>query len=52
LGAETLVTFALGDVELVARLPAEFKAPIDALVKLYVSHQHLHFFDAHSTLAL
>ena len=52
LGAETLVTFALGDVELVARLPAEFKAPIDALVNLYVSHQHLHFFDAHSTLAL
>ena len=52
LGAETLVTFQVGQVEWVARCSASFKHPAGTPVTLYVDAQDLHLFDRHSGLAL
>jgi multiple sugar transport system ATP-binding protein len=45
LGAETLVTFQVGQVELVARCPASFKSPSGTLQTLYVDPACMHLFD-------
>jgi multiple sugar transport system ATP-binding protein len=52
LGAETLVTFRTGGVELVARAPAAFKQPAGSRVTLHVDPSHLHLFDTESGQAL
>ncbi len=52
LGAETLVTFQVGDVELVARCPASFHAPAGALQTLYLDPAAMHLFSEASGLAL
>jgi multiple sugar transport system ATP-binding protein len=46
LGAETLVTLAVGQAEWVARCPASFRAPIGSPLTLYLSPHHVHLFDA------
>lgn len=52
LGAETLVTFQVGDVELVARCPASFKAATGSLQNLYLDPSSMHLFSQASGLAL
>jgi multiple sugar transport system ATP-binding protein len=45
LGAETLVTFKTGDVELVARCPASFTHAVGSSMPIYIDSQHMHLFD-------
>ena len=45
LGAETLVTFKIGQVELVVRCPAHFKAPAGTAQTLYIAPASMHLFD-------
>jgi multiple sugar transport system ATP-binding protein len=52
LGAETLVTFQVGQVELVARCPASFKAPAGTQQNLYLDPQAMHLFCQASGQAL
>ena len=52
LGAETLVTFQLGDTELVARGPADFREPGGTVRRLHLPQRHMHLFDADSGAAL
>mgnify|MGYP002682121306 CR=1 FL=1 len=52
LGAETLVTFQIGQGELVARCPASFAVPPQTSMLVYLSPEHMHLFDAKSGLAL
>ena len=52
LGAETLVTFQVGNIELVARCPADFDIPPGAGHEIHLSQQHMHVFDAETGLAL
>ncbi len=52
LGAETLVTLKVGQVELIARAPASFRQPPGAAVDLYLQAEHLHLFDAASGAAI
>ncbi len=52
LGAETLVTFQVGQVELVARCPASFKAPAGTVQNLYLDPQAMHLFCQSSGQAL
>ncbi len=52
LGAETLVTFKLGDCEMVARCPASFREAAGAELPVYLTQHHMHLFDATSGNAL
>jgi multiple sugar transport system ATP-binding protein len=52
LGAETLVTFQVGDAELTARCPAAFHEPPGSAATLHLQPAHLHLFDHQSGLAL
>ena len=52
LGAETLVTLRVGEVELVARAPARFRETPGTAVGLRLAPEHLHAFDAASGAAL
>ena len=52
LGAETLVTFQVGQVELVARCAASFKAAPGSTQTLYMDPAAMHLFDKDSGLAL
>lgn len=52
LGAETLVTFQVGGVEMVARCAASFKAPAGSTQTLYLDPQALHLFCKSSGVAL
>jgi multiple sugar transport system ATP-binding protein len=52
LGAETLVTFQVGAVELVARCAASFKAPAGTNKTLYLDPQAMHLFCQSSGQAL
>ena len=52
LGAETLVTFKIGDRELVARCAASFAHPPETALTVYLSRPHMHLFDASSGRAL
>ncbi len=45
LGAETLVTFKTGNVELVARCPASFRYTAGSNMPIYMDPQHMHLFD-------
>lgn len=45
LGAETLVTFQVGQVELVSRCPASFKSPAGTQQTLYIDPACMHLFD-------
>lgn len=52
LGAETLVTFAVGEVELVARCAASFKVSPGTAQTLYLDPAAIHLFDKASGQAL
>ncbi len=52
LGAETLVTFKVGDCELVARCPASFADAPGSQRTLYLSAAHMHLFNAETGAAL
>jgi multiple sugar transport system ATP-binding protein len=52
LGAETLVTFRVGQAELVARCSAAFKDAPGAVRTIYVHPQFLHLFDPQTGEAL
>ena len=52
LGAETLVTFQVGQAELVARCPASFKAAPGTPQTLYMNPAAMHLFDRASGQAL
>ena len=52
LGAETLVTFQVGQAELVARCPASFKAAPGTAQTLYMNPAAMHLFDRASGQAL
>ena len=52
LGAETLVTFSVGNAELVARCSANFRQPPGTPLNLHLSQSHMHLFDADSGLAI
>jgi multiple sugar transport system ATP-binding protein len=52
LGAETLVTLKVGQAELIARAPANFRQPPGSAVDLYLRAEHLHLFDAASGVAI
>jgi ABC-type sugar transport system ATPase subunit len=52
LGAETLVTFQVGQAELVARCPASFQDAPGTPRLLHVHPQALHLFDTASGQAL
>lgn len=52
LGSETLVTFKVGDCELVARCAASFADLPGAQRSLYFSAAHMHLFNADTGLAL
>ena len=52
LGAETLVTFQVGDAELVARCSASYKALPGSAQTLYLDPAALHLFDKDTGLAL
>jgi multiple sugar transport system ATP-binding protein len=52
LGAETLVTFRVGDCELVARCPASFQQPVGTALPVHLSLAHMHLFDADSGQAI
>jgi len=52
LGAETLVTFQVGDAELVARCSADFDLKPGSRTMVYLPGEHMHLFDASSGEAL
>jgi multiple sugar transport system ATP-binding protein len=52
LGAETLVTFKLGNCEMVARCAASFDQKPGQTLPIYLSSAHMHVFDASSGVAL
>ena len=52
LGAETLVTFRIGDSELIARCHAGFDEPPETEMQVYLSRQHMHLFDGETGTAL
>ena len=52
LGAETLVTFKVGDCELVARCAASFSLKSGTDVTLHLAGSRMHLFDADSGVAL
>jgi len=52
LGAETLVTFRIGQAEMVARCPAAYRPAAGTRTELFVSPSHLHLFDRASGAAL
>ena len=52
LGAETLVTFAVGDVELIARCPANFSERNGAQLQIYLARDQMHLFDRATGVAL
>jgi multiple sugar transport system ATP-binding protein len=52
LGAETLVTFKLGDCELVARCAASFDHKPGRAMPIYLSAAHMHLFDTSTGAAL
>jgi multiple sugar transport system ATP-binding protein len=52
LGAETLVTFKLGQAEMVARCPAAFREPLGTRLPLHMAAAHLHLFDTETGAAL
>lgn len=52
LGAETLVTFAVGNCELVARCNANFRQAPGTHLALHLSQPHMHLFDRESGLAI
>jgi multiple sugar transport system ATP-binding protein len=52
LGAETLVTFQVGQSELVARCSASFKVPPGTAQTLYLDPAAMHLFDKDSGRAL
>jgi multiple sugar transport system ATP-binding protein len=52
LGAETLVTFKVGDTELVARCSAAFNRPSGTALTVYLAPQAMHLFDRDSGRAL
>ena len=52
LGAETLVTFDVGGVELVARCAASFSLSPGTPLTIYLSASHMHLFDGPSGVAL
>jgi multiple sugar transport system ATP-binding protein len=52
LGAETLVTFRVGDCELVSRCPASFQQPAGTALPVHLSLANMHLFDADSGQAV
>jgi multiple sugar transport system ATP-binding protein len=52
LGAETLATLKVGNVEMIARVSAAFREPVGTEVPLHVNPAHLHLFHKGSGLAL
>ena len=52
LGAETLVTLKVGNGELIARGPADFRLPTGTPVTLHLQPLHLHLFHAESGSAV
>jgi len=46
LGAETLVTFQVGESEMIARCAASFAAKPAEQMTLYLAQEHMHLFDA------
>jgi len=52
LGAETLVTFRIGQAEMVSRCPAAYRPAAGTRTELFVSPSHLHLFDRASGAAL
>jgi multiple sugar transport system ATP-binding protein len=52
LGAETLVTFKVGNCELVARCAASFHQTPGTALPVYLAQEHMHFFDAVRGVAL
>ena len=52
LGAETLVTFQAGEVELVARCAASFSLKSGTAVPIHLASRHMHLFDAVDGAAL
>ncbi|MFM8510654.1 MAG: ABC transporter ATP-binding protein [Betaproteobacteria bacterium] len=52
LGAETLVTLAVGKAELVARAPASFREKAGTVVQAHMARAKLHLFDAKGGAAL
>ncbi|WP_310646274.1 sn-glycerol-3-phosphate ABC transporter ATP-binding protein UgpC [Limnohabitans sp.] len=52
LGAETLVTFQVGQAELVARCAPDFRAPAGSAQTIYLDASALHLFNASSGQAL
>jgi multiple sugar transport system ATP-binding protein len=52
LGAETLVTFKVGDSEMVARCPAQFSGKAGDAMTIHMHGAHMHLFDAANGAAL
>ncbi|MCW5667521.1 MAG: sn-glycerol-3-phosphate ABC transporter ATP-binding protein UgpC [Piscinibacter sp.] len=52
LGAETLATVKVGNAEMVARLPAQFREAPGSRVTLHLNPAHLHLFDPQSGVSL
>lgn len=52
LGSETLVSFKIGDTEMIARLPASFREPSGTALMLHVQPDHLHLFNPKNGVAL
>ncbi len=52
LGSETLVTFAVGSCELVARCPASFHEAPGTAMTVNLAQRHMHLFDATTGAAL
>jgi multiple sugar transport system ATP-binding protein len=52
LGAETLVTFKVGNCEMVARCAASFMHPPGTPLPVYLAQEHMHLFDAKTGQAL
>ncbi len=46
LGAETLVTFGVGNCEMVARCSASFRETMGSTLQVHLSQSHMHLFDA------
>ncbi len=52
LGAETLVTLAVGAREMVARLPASFPQAAGSALTVYLNPRHMHLFNADNGAAI
>ena len=52
LGAETLVTFQIGQSELVARCAASFALPPQTQLTVYIAPEHMHLFNADTGSAI